>query len=126
MDAYQELNISKNATQDEIKKAYRDAAKKYHPDKNDKDSSEKMQKINKAYQLIKTPERRERYDEFGDSAIVDNEAAFITSIACSIINDLTKSNIPNIDKHLQQMQQRITAEYQSRLNTTKIQKRSKT
>ena len=61
------LGINKNATDDEIKKAYKVMAKKYHPDLNKTpEAAEKMKEINAAYDVLKDPEKRARYDQFGD------------------------------------------------------------
>ncbi len=66
-DYYKILGVSKTATQDEIKKAYRKLARKYHPDKNkgDKDAEEKFKEINEAYEVLGNPENRKKYDEVG-------------------------------------------------------------
>ncbi len=66
-DYYKILGVSKNATQDEIKKAYRKLARKYHPDKNkgDKEAEEKFKEINEAYEVLGNPENRKKYDEVG-------------------------------------------------------------
>jgi len=58
-DPYKVLGVSPNATDDEIKAAYRRLAKKYHPDRNpgDKEAAKKMQQINDAYDRIKNPEK---------------------------------------------------------------------
>jgi len=65
-DYYKILEVSKDATQDEIKKAYRRLAHKYHPDKENGDE-EKFKKINEAYQVLKDTEKRKKYDQFGTS-----------------------------------------------------------
>ena len=63
MDLYDILNIKKNATTEEIKKAYFKLAKKYHPDKcNDKDAGEKFKKINYAYNILINDDSRKRYN----------------------------------------------------------------
>lgn len=65
-DYYKILSVAKTATEDEIKKAYRNLAVKYHPDKNpnSKAAEEKFKEINEANQV--DPEKRKRYDELGE------------------------------------------------------------
>lgn len=67
MDYYQTLGVSKSATDDEIKKAYRKLAMKYHPDKNkgDKAAEEKFKAINEAYETLKDPQKKAAYDRYG-------------------------------------------------------------
>ena len=67
---YEVLGISKGATEKEIKSAYKKLAKKYHPDLNKGPEAEaKMKEINKAYEILSDPKKREMYDEFGEKAI---------------------------------------------------------
>ncbi|NLL99415.1 MAG: molecular chaperone DnaJ [Tepidanaerobacter sp.] len=70
-DYYEVLGVSRDATEDEIKKAYRKLARKYHPDvnKEDKDAAEKFKEINEAYEVLKDPEKRARYDQFGHAGV---------------------------------------------------------
>lgn len=68
-DYYKVLGVDRQASEDQIKRAYRDLAKKYHPDKNpgDKAAEEKFKSINEAYEVLKDPQKRKRYDQLGDS-----------------------------------------------------------
>ena len=66
-DYYKTLGLDKQATADDIKKAYRKLAKKYHPDKNpnDKVAEEKFKEVSEAYEVLKDPEKRKKYDTLG-------------------------------------------------------------
>lgn len=68
-DYYEVLGVQKNATADEIKKAYRKLAIKYHPDKNpgDKAAEEKFKEAAEAYEVLSNDEKRQKYDQFGHS-----------------------------------------------------------
>jgi DnaJ-class molecular chaperone len=69
MDYYEILGVSKNATLDEIKAAYRKLALKWHPDRNKSpEAVEKFKQINKAYEVLSDPKKREIYDQYGESA----------------------------------------------------------
>lgn len=69
-DYYEVLGVSKNATADEIKKAYRKMAIKYHPDKNpdDKEAEEKFKEAAEAYDVLSDADKRSKYDRFGHAA----------------------------------------------------------
>ncbi|MDE6886396.1 MAG: DnaJ domain-containing protein [Helicobacteraceae bacterium] len=65
---YSTLGVSQNASSDEIKKAYRKLARKYHPDINkEKDAEEKFKEINAAYEILSDEKKRAQYDKFGDN-----------------------------------------------------------
>jgi curved DNA-binding protein len=70
-DFYKDLGVSRTATDDEIKKAYRKLAAKHHPDKNpdDKKAEAKFKVVNRAYQALSDKEKRGLYDEFGEEGL---------------------------------------------------------
>ncbi|MBO7134480.1 MAG: molecular chaperone DnaJ [Bacteroidales bacterium] len=70
-DYYEVLEVAKNATPEEIKKAYRKKAIQYHPDKNpgDKEAEEKFKEAAEAYEVLSNPDKRARYDQFGHAGM---------------------------------------------------------
>lgn len=70
-DYYEVLGLSKNASADEIKKAYRKAAVKYHPDKEGGDEV-KFKEVSEAYEVLKDSDKRQRYDQFGHAGVGGN------------------------------------------------------
>jgi molecular chaperone DnaJ len=70
-DYYDILGVSKGASTEELKKAYRKMALKFHPDKNpgDKDAEEKFKEAAEAYEVLSNPDKRSRYDQFGHQGL---------------------------------------------------------
>ena len=73
-DYYEVLGLQKGASDNDIKKAFRKMAMKYHPDKNpgDKEAEEKFKEINEAYAVLSDPEKKEKYDRFGHAGVDPN------------------------------------------------------
>ena len=74
-DYYDVLGVSKTASEDEIKKAFRKAAVKYHPDKEGGDEA-KFKEVNEAYEVLKDKQKRQRYDQFGHAGVGGADAGF--------------------------------------------------
>jgi len=77
-DYYEVLGVAKNASDDEIKKAYRKLAMKYHPDRNpdSKGSEDKFKEAKEAYEMLSEPKKREAYDRFGHAGVDPNAGGF--------------------------------------------------
>jgi molecular chaperone DnaJ len=73
-DFYEILGVAKNASEEDIKKAYRKLAMKYHPDRNpdNKESEEKFKEVKEAYEMLTHPDKREAYDRYGHAGVDPN------------------------------------------------------
>lgn len=77
-DYYEVLEVSKGASAEEIKKAFRKKALEYHPDRNpdDKEAEEKFKEVNEAYEILSDQQKKDRYDRFGHAGVDPNQGGF--------------------------------------------------
>ena len=73
-DYYEVLGVDKSASEDEIKRAYKKMARKYHPDLNpdNKEAEEKFKEVNEAYEVLSDSDKKARYDQFGFAGVDHN------------------------------------------------------
>ena len=90
---YSILGVKKNATGEIIKKAHRRLIKKHHPDKNGGQPSQEFLDIQKAYEILSTPQMRDMYDEHGFTE-ADNQYALLVQLAEGLINHCIKLGTP--------------------------------
>src|SRR6202008_3368582 len=77
-DYYEVLGVAKNASDDEIKKAYRKLAMKHHPDRNpgNKDAEEHFKEVKEAYEMLSDSQKRAAYDQYGHAGVDPNRGGF--------------------------------------------------
>ena len=82
-DYYEVLGVSRTASQDDIKRAFKQLARKHHPDVNpgDKAAEEKFKEINEAFQVLNDPEKKSQYDQFGHAAFKPEDLAGFRSFS---------------------------------------------
>ncbi len=93
VDYYEILEINRNASDAEIKKAYRKLALKYHPDRNqgDKEAEEKFKQVNEAYQVLSDPQKRAIYDKYGHQGLENNGFSGFDDVDISDLNSIFES-----------------------------------
>ena len=84
-DFYDVLNVTRTASADEIKKAYRKLALQYHPDRNpgNKEAEEKFKEAAEAYEALSDPQKRQRYDQFGHEGMRGTDFRPFTNVMSS-------------------------------------------
>lgn len=115
-DYYEVLGVSKTATHQEIKKAFRKLAMKYHPDKNkDHNAENKFKEINEAYEILSDEQKRKQYDQFGHTSNQQGAGGFNGFEGFGDINDIFNSFFGG---HARSKRPRQGDDYQMRTNIT--------
>lgn len=91
-DHYEVLGVTKDATDEDIKQAYRDLAKKHHPDKNGGDHSDEFIEIQSAYSVLSDPEKRDMYDTYGFSTD-DDGFSLLEGMMSNLVAEAMDSNV---------------------------------
>jgi curved DNA-binding protein CbpA len=120
MNPYQELNISKEATGDEIKKAFYDKAKKLHPDKGG--DPDEFKKINHAYAILKDARQREYYDKYGQEEKPDAKLSQAINIAFQIINGAIERDEADMGYYFSVLKQQWTNDHTNNIRNQKASK----
>ena len=95
-DYYEVLGVDKNASEDDIKKAFKKAAMKYHPDRfanatdaEKKDAEEKFKEINEAYQVLSDAQKKQQYDQFGHAAFEQGGEVLMASMQEDLTSEIS-------------------------------------
>src|SRR3954467_8334606 len=86
-DYYEILGLKKDASADDLNRAYRELAKRFHPDRNshDEDATQKFREVAEAYEVLRDPEKRQRYDRYGHAGLEGMQMPDFSSMDISSI-----------------------------------------
>ena len=101
-DYYEVLGVDKNASEAEIKRAYRKVAKKYHPDMNpgDKEAEEKFKEAAEAYEVLSDPEKKSKYDQLEIFLVISSAVAEEAAMPEEMVQDRVQTFVPVSVSHL--------------------------